>query len=126
MRSFRVTVNGLPYEVTVEELGPEEVAEAPEGGGGEAGALPSAPRPGTAPARREGEGRVVRAPLPGAVLAVKVVPGEAVVEGQVLCLLEAMKMENEIVAPAGGVVQAVHVEPGQSVTAGEPLVTLGG
>jgi biotin carboxyl carrier protein len=63
----------------------------------------------------------VRAPLPGAILDVRVAPGQKVEEGQVLFLLEAMKMENEVVAPIAGVVQEVRVAAGQTVELGELL-----
>ena len=65
-----------------------------------------------------------RAPMPGRVLAVRAIPGERVTKGQVLVVLEAMKMEHEVRAPADGVVGAVPVEPGQQVDAGAVLVIL--
>lgn len=67
----------------------------------------------------------VTAPLPGSVIDVKVNVGDSVKKGQVLVLIEAMKMENEIVAPADGTVKAVHTSKGSTVETGAPLVTLG-
>ncbi|MBX6350503.1 MAG: acetyl-CoA carboxylase biotin carboxyl carrier protein subunit, partial [Clostridia bacterium] len=69
-------------------------------------------------------GEVVSAPLPGVLLEVRVKPGDRVAPGQVLCVLEAMKMENEVASPVAGRVAFVHREKGASVGAGEPLFTL--
>jgi biotin carboxyl carrier protein len=66
----------------------------------------------------------VLAPIPGNVLQVLVEPGQVVAAGQVVCILEAMKMENEIAAPAGGTVDAVKVEPGEAVGAGHVLMSV--
>lgn len=134
MRTFRVTVNGEAYEVTVEEVGPgqEEATRlaAPPGPAPVAKAEPArsaqVPAPSSAsrrPSLAPGVQHVL-APLPGAILTVRVKEGEAVAEGQVLCLLEAMKMENEVVAPVAGVVREVHVTPGQSVAGGDVLFGL--
>ena len=67
----------------------------------------------------------VRSPMPGVIVSVGVKPGERVAEGDSLCILEAIKLQQAIRAPAAGTVQAVHIEPGQSVTAGHALVDLG-
>lgn len=67
---------------------------------------------------------MVSAPLPGAVLEVKVAAGDSVREGQVVAVLEAMKMENEILAPCDGKVQAVHVHAGSAVSLGDPLLEI--
>ena len=72
-----------------------------------------------------GDGTVVTAPLPGSVIDVKVNVGDSVKKGQLLVLVEAMKMENEIVAPADGTVKAIHTSKGSNVETGAPLVTLG-
>lgn len=72
-----------------------------------------------------GDGNAVTAPLPGSVIEVKVNVGDTVKKGQILVLIEAMKMENEIVAPADGVVKAVHTTKGSTVATGTPLVTIG-
>ena len=67
----------------------------------------------------------VRSPMPGVIVSVGVKPGQSVAEGDALCVLEAIKLQQAIRAPASGTVQAVHIAPGQSVTAGHVLVDLG-
>jgi biotin carboxyl carrier protein len=124
VRRYRITVNGQVFEVLVEAL------DAPAEGGSRPLPPPSAPLSEAAGAPQksrpvEGSGRVeVTSPLPGAVLEVKVAPGQEVSPGQVLVILEAMKMENEIIAPRAGRVAEVAVAPGQSVSAGDLLVSL--
>ena len=73
------------------------------------------------------EGRTiqVKSPMPGVIVSVGVEPGQRVAEGDALCILEAIKLQQAIRAPAAGTVQAVHIAPGQSVTAGHALVDLG-
>ncbi len=145
MRRFRVIVNGLAYEVDVEELGTEGQAPAQPAAAAlqAAAAAPApAPAPQAAPAEAKrpharkaepaapavpaaaGKG-VVASPLPGAILDVKVQVGDTVSEGQVVAILEAMKMENEIVAPHAGSVTAVHVKPGAAVGLGDVLLEIG-
>lgn len=108
MKNYTITVNGTPYNVTVEE-------------GASAPVSASAPAATPAPA----DGTSVDAPMPGNILDVKVANGTAVKSGDVLVILEAMKMENEIVAPQDGTVVAVSVAKGDTVEAGQSLVTLG-
>jgi biotin carboxyl carrier protein len=67
---------------------------------------------------------LIKAPMPGTILSIAVTPGETVQKGQVLLILEAMKMENEIVAPRAGTVAGIHISKGSSVKAGELLVSL--
>lgn len=110
VRRFRVTVDGQVFEVEVEEMG---VAEA---------AVAAPPEPVARP--RTSGGGAVTAPLPGLVLDVKVEPGQTVAAGQVVIILEAMKMENEIVAPMDGTVAAVDVAKGTSVGAGDRLLVI--
>ncbi len=125
MRKFNIKVNGKAYEVEVEELGvtasavaPAPVQVAPQA----APAREAAPAPQAAP---QAAGNVtVNAPMPGTINAVKVKAGDSVTKGQVLVILEAMKMENEIMAEADGVVASVAVSQGQSVNTGDVLVTL--
>ncbi|MCY0880200.1 MAG: biotin/lipoyl-binding protein [Firmicutes bacterium] len=121
IRRFRVTVNGKVYEVEAEELtaavAPPDRPESPP-------ARPADERPTNLPPRPQAEGAAVEAPLPGVVLDVKVQVGQQVSFGQVLVILEAMKMENEITAPAPGVVQSVRVAPGDNVAQGDILVVL--
>ena len=113
MRSFTITVNGVSYQVTVEENNAPTVPAAPASPAA-APAAPAAPAAGTS----------VTAPIPGTVLSVRVKTGDKVKSGDVLCTLEAMKMENEICAPADGIVSAVHTAAGQAVEAGAPLLTI--
>lgn len=72
-----------------------------------------------------GDGNAVTAPLPGSVIDIKVNVGDSVKKGQLLLLIEAMKMENEIVAPSDGTVKAIHTSKGSTVETGAPLVTIG-
>ena len=120
MKSYTITVNGTAYDVTVEE-GTTGAASAPVAAPKAAPkAAPAAPKAAAGAA-----GAVkVNAPMPGKILGVKTSVGASVKKGQVLCVLEAMKMENEIVAPQDGTVASVAVSVGQSVESGEVLVTL--
>lgn len=120
MKNYTITVNGTPYNVTVEEGASAPVQAAP------APVAAPAPAPAAAPATAGGtEGSVkVEAPMPGTILDVKAAVGSSVTSGQVLCILEAMKMENEIVAPQDGTVASVAVNKGDSVEAGQVIITL--
>lgn len=113
MKKYRVNVNGTQYDITLEVLeGEAAAAPAPK-------AAPAAPK-AAAPAG----GQAVSAPMPGTILSVNVKPGQAVKKGDILVMLEAMKMENEIMAPADGTVGAVNVTKGQSVQSGDVLLTI--
>ena len=119
MKKYQVNVNGTNYEVTVEEIkGGAAPAPAP------APAPAAAPAPAPAPAAASGAGEPINAPMPGTILDVKVSAGQAVKSGDVLMILEAMKMENEIMAPHDGTVTAVSVSKGASVESGTLLCTL--
>ena len=121
MKSYTITVNGKVYEVTVEEnIGAPKAPAAP------AAPAPKAPAPAApAPAAAGRAGSVqVTAPMPGKILGVKAAVGQAVKRGEVLIVLEAMKMENEIVAPEDGTVASINVTTGSSVEAGEIIATL--
>ena len=109
MRKFLINVNGTKYEVEVEEI--------------DANAIPkTAAEPKVAaPA---GAGTEVRSPMPGNILQVNVNPGDTVKEGQQLMILEAMKMENEILAPCAGRVSSMMVAKGSSVESGALLCTI--
>ena len=121
MKNYTITVNGTPYNVTVEEGAGAPVAAAPVA----APAAAPAPAPAAAPAAQGTAGSVkVEAPMPGTILDVKVSVGDSVSSGSVLCILEAMKMENEIVAPQDGTVASVNVSKGDSVEAGQVIITL--
>ena len=119
MRKYNVNVNGTAYEVTVEEIqgGAAAPVSAP------APAAAPAPAPAPAPAAA-GAGEPVNAPMPGTILDVKVSAGQAVKSGDVLMILEAMKMENEIMAPKDGTVTSVSASKGASLQSGDVLCTI--
>ena len=112
MKKYKVTVNGVAYEVELEEL--TGAAPAPA-----AAAVP-APPPPPAPAG----GEQVTAPIPGTILSVNIAVGDSVKRGQVLMILEAMKMENEIMCPRDGRVAAIQTAKGAAVESGTPLYTI--
>lgn len=111
MKKYRVNVNGTVFEVEIEEMTGAPAAPA------------AAPAP-AAPAAPAG-GEKITAPMPGTILAVNVTNGSAVKKGDVLMILEAMKMENEIMAPCDGAVTSVAVTKGASVESGTLLCTIG-
>ncbi len=122
MKNYTITVNGNVYNVTVEEgtTAGAPVAAAPK-------TAPVAPKAAPAPAapKSAGTGSVkVNAPMPGKIVAVKANAGDAVKKGQVILVLEAMKMENDIVAPQDGTIASIDTAVGNSVEAGETIATL--
>ncbi len=122
MKRYTITVNGTAYDVTVDEAGSAPAAPAPAPAAAPAKAAAPAP---AAPAASGAEGAVkVDAPMPGTILDVKVSAGSSVESGQVLCILEAMKMENDIVAPQAGTISSVNVNKGDSVEAGQVIITM--
>ncbi len=127
MRKFIINVNGNSYEVEVEEI-KDGVAAAPAAPKAAApAAAPTAPAaaPAAPKAAAPAAGSVsVNAPMPGTILAVNVKAGDDVKKGQVLCVLEAMKMENDITATADGKVASVSVNVGDAVETGQVLVSL--
>lgn len=113
MKKYKVNVNGTAYEVEIEEMtGAPTVAAAPVAA---SAAAPAA----------SGAGESITSPMPGNILAVNVAAGDMVKKGQVLMVLEAMKMENEIMAPCDGTVKQVLVNKGATVNSGDPLVVIG-
>ena len=128
LRKFKITVNGTEYLVEMEEIGAPQVASVPQ---------PTAPVPAenpepvvepTAPAApvqtSAATADPMTAPMPGTILKILVNPGESVQENQPLMILEAMKMENEIVAGESGVVAGIHVSTGDMVNPGDALITI--
>lgn len=141
-RKFRVTIGGITYNVEVEEMGAAAApahtaapaparAAAPVAAPARAAApapAPAAPAEAAPPVKAPapgGAGEVVKAPLPGMIVGVKVEVGQTVTPGQVVCVLEAMKMENDIAAPVGGTVKEILVNKGTSVALGDALVVIG-
>lgn len=114
MKKYRVNVNGTVYEVELEEMTGAPAAPAAPA------AAPAAPA--AAPAAG---GEKVTSPMPGTILSVNVAAGDTVKRGQVLMILEAMKMENEIMCPCDGTVTSVSVTKGTAVESGTLLCTIG-
>lgn len=121
MKKYKVNVNGTNYEIAIELIDAnakvEEIKTAPA-------QAPTAPAPQAAPAATAGAGETVNAPMPGNILAINVNVGDTVSEGQVLMVLEAMKMENEIMAPISGKITSIGVTTGAVVESGAVLCTI--
>ena len=112
-----VNVNGVNYSVELENEVSPAVQAAPAAK--EASAAPAAaPKPA-------GAGKVIASPLPGVIISVDVKEGQSVARGQKVAVIEAMKMENEILAECDGTVTAIHVAKGDSVLEGANIVTIG-
>ena len=130
---YKITLNGRTYEVEVEAgkamLLDEYEAIVPSAPAAPvaapAAAVEAAPAAPAAPAAVTGAGEAVNAPMPGTILKVNVQNGQTVKEGDVLCILEAMKMENEIMAPKSGTITQVVTSKGASVSSVDPLVVIG-
>jgi glutaconyl-CoA decarboxylase len=139
MKKYNIIVNGTAYAVEVEEVGGS--AAAPAAAPAPAPALAPAAPAAAAPAAAKAEApapapaapsaapsagaKTVECPMPGTILDIKVKPGDAVTAGQVLLILEAMKMENEILAPKAETVNQIVSSKGSSVNAGDVLLTIG-
>lgn len=117
MKRFNITVNGKAYDVAVEEIDVSSATPAPA-----AAAPASTPSPA---AQTVGEGEKVTAPMPGTILDVKVAVGDSVSKGQVIMILEAMKMENDIVASCDGKITSILATKGATVNSGDALATIG-
>ena len=136
---YKVTLNGKIYEVEVEKgeavllkeyaaAAPQPaVAAAPAAPAAPAAAAPAAAAPAAAepaPAASLGAGKAVVAPLPGTVLQIKAAVGQAVKAGETVVIIEAMKMENEVVAPSDGKITSIVCQKGAAVQANDPLFTI--
>ena len=112
MKKYRVNVNGTTYEVEIEEMA--------------GGTTPPAPAPAPAPAASGAPqgGEKVTAPMPGTILAINVNQGDTVKRGQILMVLEAMKMENEILSPIDGRILSVNTSKGSAVESGALLCVI--
>lgn len=140
MKKYNITVNGKKYEVEVEEASgsaehiqpaapviqsPAPVKTEPAVNTAAAAPAKDMQQKVQTPVSQGSEGNIkVTSPMPGTILKVNVVPGDNVKKGDVLCVLEAMKMENDIVSPDDGSVSGVSVTKGSSVNAGDLLVSL--
>ncbi len=140
MKTFKVTVDSQTYTVKVEEIADNSnqgAGNAAPNPGSQAVAATPKPAPkketpateqkqeeAAKPAPSTGEGYTLKAPMPGSVLEIKVSAGDSVKDGDVLLVLEAMKMENELTASQPGTVSEVLVKKGDSVNSGDPLVVL--
>ena len=119
MKNLKITVNGVAYDVQVEEVGGS--ASAPVA----APATPVATAPKAAPAAAPTSGEPLNCTMPGTIISVNVSVGQQVKLGDVVVVLEAMKMENEIKAPKDGTITSVNVNKGDAVESGTLLVTIG-
>ena len=122
MKKYTIPVNGTAYEVEVEDMGG---AAAPKAAPAPAAApAPKAAAPAPAAKPVAAGSATISAPMPGKVLEVKVKAGDAVKSGDVLMILEAMKMQNEIMAPADGTISDVRVSAGQTVGTGDVMIVM--
>ena len=123
MRKFVINVNGKSYDVEVEEIRDGVAVSTPV-----VSAPVAAPAPQAAPAAPKATGTAgsvkIESPMPGTVLKMNVKVGDTVAEGQAVAVLEAMKMENDIVAPSAGTVASVNVSVGDAIDTGAVIVTL--
>ncbi|WMM25428.1 DUF2118 domain-containing protein [Tissierella sp. MB52-C2] len=132
MRKFMINVNGNSYEVEVEEVGVSNTSQRPVASSApSASSAPkTAPAPKVAPKEEKKEvvvsagQEVVEAPMPGNIWKIEVKEGDTVKAGDILLILEAMKMENEILAPRDGVVASINTTQGATVNTGDKLVVL--
>lgn len=121
MKKYNVTVNGTAYEITLEVVDAADVKAAPA----PVAAPAATPAPAAAPAPvANANGETVAAPMPGNILAVNVQNGATVKKGDVLMILEAMKMENEIMSPCDGTIASVNVTKGSTVETGAVLCVI--
>ena len=127
LRKFKIKVDGQEYQVEMEEIGavaPAAPAAPVAPAAPAAPAVEAAPAPATPVASTPAGADAMPSPMPGNILRVLVNVGDTVTENQPLMILEAMKMENEIVAAKAGVVAGIHVKEGQVVNPGDALITI--
>ncbi len=127
MKRYSITVNGNTYDVIVEEADASGIVSAPVAAPVAtpvaAPAAPKASAPKAAPQGAAGANKVT-APMPGTILNVKVSAGQSVKKGDVICVLEAMKMENDIPAPCDGVIASINIQKGANVNANDVIATM--
>ncbi len=127
MKKFNITVNGKSYEVDVEEIGGVPSAPvAPRAAAPRAAAPKAAPKAAAkaAPKAAVAGGTQITAPMPGTIFDLKVKEGDTVSAGDVVLVLEAMKMENEISTPVDGTVSQILVKTGESVNGGDVMIVI--
>jgi biotin carboxyl carrier protein len=134
MKRYYVTVNGNRYQVEVEEVSGEFEDAAPKATTAPApkpaaqqppmGEMPSAPAPKPAAKRAPEDGEKINCPMPGTIVNIAVKEGDSIKKGDLLFVLEAMKMENEIVSPVSGTVASIQVSRGQSVNTDDLLAVI--
>lgn len=124
MKKYIVTVNGTKYEVAVEEADPNAVYTPAKTEPAKAEPAKSEPAK-EAPKPVSGDGEAIVCPMPGTIVKLPVKAGQEVKKGDLLCVFEAMKMENEILAPRDGVVKSVALNEGASVSSGDTVLVLG-
>ena len=125
MKSYKITVNGTCYEVEVEELASEPVQPVIKKVSQPRPPTPTvSPEPKVSQIASSEQGQKVTAPLPGKVIAIHKQVGDQVSSGDVILILEAMKMENEITAPVNGVIQRIFIDEGQAVGVNGDLFTI--
>ncbi|MDM8183636.1 acetyl-CoA carboxylase biotin carboxyl carrier protein subunit [Enterococcus cecorum] len=131
LRKFKISIDGKEYLVEMEEIGGKSVAtnsvvsiipETIQSTETIPQQQPTVSQQQATPVVDDNE--AMTAPMPGTILRILVGPGETVAENQPLMILEAMKMENEVVANRSGVIGAIHVTQGQMVNPGDALVTI--
>lgn len=135
MKKFNITVNGKLYAVEVEEVGAGHGGFTYQPVSAPQPAVQVQPAPTPAPVVQEApkakapegpaSGDLITAPMPGTILDIKVAEGQSIKAGDIILILEAMKMENEIVAPNDGVVNIIHTTKSANVSTGDALVTIG-
>lgn len=130
LRKFKVTIDGKDYLVEMEEIGAVSqpvvspvTTKAPAVS--EPLVTPTVPEDTPSPVRVSAGADALTAPMPGSILKILVQPNEVVQENQPLLILEAMKMENEVVANRAGTITGIHVQPGDMVNPGDALLTIG-
>ena len=126
MKKYNVTVNGTAYEIVLEVVDAADIKAAPVAAPAVVEKKVEAPVAApAAPVAPAAGGTTINAPMPGTILSVNVQNGAAVKKGDVLFILEAMKMENEIMSPVDGTVASVNVQNGASVDTGAVLCVIG-
>lgn len=122
MKNYRITVNGNTYDVSVEEVS-EGASVSPSPISQPVRTVSPTPKKPVQSGAKQG-GFKLESPMAGVVVSVPVAVGDNVTKNQAVVLIEAMKMENEIVSPVAGTIATVHVTKGQTVSAGDLLITV--